>query len=130
MKVAYPVVITKVGKDLIASVPDCQIDTHGNDLVNAIEMARDAISIWCISMQDENRKLPSPSDITAVACDDGEFVTLVDADLETYRKSIEARTVRKNLTLPSWLNEQAEKANINFSNVLQRALKEELHITN
>lgn len=128
MKIAYPVVISKGEKMLIASVPDCEIDTQGENLVDAIEMARDAISIWCISMQDENRELPNPSDMTAIDCDDGEFVTLVDVDLAAYRKSIEAKTVRKNLTLPSWLNEQAEKANVNFSNVLQRALKEELQL--
>ena len=130
MKIAYPVIITTIGKDLIASVPDCEIDTHGSDLVNAIEMARDAISIWCISMQDEGYKLPNPSDITTIKCNDGELVTLVDVDLAEYRKSIETRTVRKNLTLPSWLNERAERANINFSSVLQRALKEELQIAN
>ena len=128
MKIAYPVIISKGEKFLIASVPDCNIDTQGDNLVDAIGMARDAISLWCISEQDAGRVLPTPSDISDLECAKDEFITLVDADLAAYRREIDNRTVRKNLTLPSWLNEQAEKASINFSQVLQRGLKEELQI--
>jgi predicted RNase H-like HicB family nuclease len=128
MKVAYPIIISKGDKYLIVSVPDCAIDTQGLNLVDAMEMARDAISLWCIAEQDAGRKLPKPSEISSIPCEESDIVTLVDADLSAYRKNIEMRTVRKNLTLPSWLNEKAESANINFSNVLQRALKEELKI--
>jgi len=126
MKTAYPIVISKGKKFLIVSVPDCEIDTQGENLVDAIEMARDAISIWCVCQQDEGRLLPEPSDLSTVANNPGDTVTLVDVDVDAYRRTLENRTVRKNLTIPSWLNEQAEKAEINFSQTLQRALKEEL----
>ena len=128
MKVAYPVIISKGEKYLIASVPDCNIDTQGDDIINAIEMARDAISIWCVAEQSAGRALPKPTDSTSINCDDGELVTLVDSNIEAYRKKLDARTVRKNLTLPSWLNEEAEKAGVNFSQVLQASLKEYLGI--
>ena len=129
MKVVYPVVITKGDKFMIASIPDCQIDTQGKDLADAIEMARDAISLWCVSEQDAGRPLPVPSELVDARKKFGESVTLVDSDIDEYRRKHDARTVRKNLTLPSWLNEKAEKANVNFSQLLQRALKEELHIS-
>ncbi|MCL2224974.1 MAG: type II toxin-antitoxin system HicB family antitoxin [Defluviitaleaceae bacterium] len=126
MKVAYPVIISKGEKYLIASVPDCEIDTQGKDVIEAIEMARDAISIWCICQEDEGRELPIPSALSDISCGNGETVALVDADITAYRKKLDNRTVRKNLTLPSWLNEEAEKQNVNFSQILQSALKEHL----
>ena len=128
MKIAYPVVFVRGEKFLVASVPDCKIDTQGESIVEAIEMARDAISIWCVCQEDEGHKLPKPSDITSIKCKEGEFVTLVDVDIATYRKKLDSRTVRKNLTIPSWLNEEAERQNVNFSQILQRALKKELQI--
>lgn len=128
MKTAYPVIISKGTKYLIASVPDCLIDTQGENLVQAIEMARDAISIWCVCEQDAGRTLPKPSDISHVQHEPDEIVTLVDVDIDAYRRLLENRTIRKNLTIPSWLNEQAEKAGINFSQTLQKALKEELRL--
>jgi predicted RNase H-like HicB family nuclease len=126
MKIAYPVVISKGAKFLIASVPDCEIDTQGKDIVEVIEMARDAISVWCVCQEDEGRTLPTPSELTDIECADGEIITLVDADIAAYRKKLDSRTVRKNLTLPSWLNEEAEKQSVNFSQILQTALKDHL----
>ena len=128
MKIAYPVIMTKGERYLIASVPDCNIDTQGKDIIDAIEMARDAISIWCVAEQGAGRELPKPSDITSIICEEGELVTLVDSDIEAYKKKLNDRTVRKNLTLPSWLNEEAEKAGVNFSQILQTSLKEHLGI--
>ena len=52
----------------------------------------------------------------------------MDVDFDAYRKMLENRTVRKNCTIPSWLNEKAEQAGINFSAVLQKGLKEELNL--
>jgi len=126
MKVAYPVIISKGEKYLLASVPDCEIDTQGQNLVDAMEMARDAISIWCVAELDSGRSLPIPSELSSITQEDGDVVTLVDADIEAYRKKLDNRTVRKNLTIPSWLNEEAERQHVNFSQVLQNALKEQL----
>lgn len=129
MKVAYPVVISSGEQFMLASVPDLEIDTQGENIIEAIAMVRDAISIWCVYEQDAGKALPAPSDIISVEHDPGEIVTLVDADLDAYRRMLDKRTIRKNLTIPSWLNEQAERAGVNFSQVLQKALKEELQLT-
>jgi len=126
MKIAYPIVISKGQKFLIASVPDCDIDAQGTSIVDAIEMARDAISIWCVGQQDAGRELPLPSELSSLEHDAGDTVTLVDVDVDAYRRKLDNRAVRKNLTVPSWLNEQAERAGINFSGVLQEALKQKL----
>lgn len=130
MKVFFPVIISteKTEKYCDVSVPDLEINTEGTDIADSIEMARDAIGLKCITMEDSDVEIPEPSDIRNISFGKNELVTLVDVDLSDYRRKIETRTVKKNCTLPSWLCYEAEKANINFSAVLQAALKRELHI--
>ena len=128
MKKVYPVVFSPIPDGLLVYVPDLDINTHGENLTDAIEMARDAISIWCIAEQDSGRQLPASSALSDIHHEKNDFVSLVDVDISAYRRQIDNRTVRKNLTLPSWLNERAEAVNINFSQVLQKALKKELQI--
>jgi len=126
MKTAYPVVFTKLTDGYAAHAPDFPLDTQGDDLAEAIEMARDAIGIMGIDMEDDKKPLPKPSDPDSVSFEAGEFVSMVDIDFTDYRKANERRTVRRNVSLPSWLNTEAEKAGINVSAVLQMALKQEL----
>lgn len=130
MKVIFPVIISteKTEQYHDVFVPDLEINTEGVDIADSIEMARDAIGLKCITMEDMNLEIPAPSDIKDISFGEDEFVTLVDVDLSDYRRKNELRTVKKNCTLPSWLCYEAEKANINFSAVLQAALKRELHI--
>jgi hypothetical protein len=59
---------------------------------------------------------------------ESDIVTLIDVDFAEYRRKNDMRTIKKNCTIPSWLNFEAEKAGINFLSVLQTALKQELHI--
>ena len=129
MKTAYPVIMTPGKKFIVVYVPDFNINTQGTDYADAIEMARDAIGIVGIDMEDENEALPTPSRISKIKLENEKaIVTLVDIDFSEYRRKNDMRTVKKNCTIPSWLNFAAEKANINFSSVLQEALKERLHI--
>lgn len=129
MKYAYPIVVTRGKKYLVVFVPDFNINTQGKDLADAIEMARDAIGITGIDMLDDNEKLPIPTDIEKVSKEnDSDIVTLVDIDFDEYRRQNELRTVRRNVTLPSWLNFEAEKSGINVSALLQSALKSELNL--
>lgn len=129
MKNTYPIILTPEGKSFTVYVPDFDINTQGDDLTEAIEMARDAIGLTGIDIEDDQKVLPTPSPASAVQAKAGEIVSLVDVDFTEYRRKNELRTVKKNCTLPSWLCYEAEKANINFSQALQTALKHELHIT-
>ena len=128
MKYAYPIVITPAGNDYVVYVPDLDINTQGVSVADAMEMARDAIGMWGCYEQDEKRPIPQPGTTKNVKAKAEDIVTLVDVDFDEYRRRHENRVVRKNVTLPSWLNEQAEQAGVNFSAVLQRALKSELHL--
>lgn len=131
MKNAYPVIITPGKEFMVVFVPDFNINTQGKDIPDAIEMARDAIGLIGIDMQNDGETLPEAShlaDIQAGAPFDS-IVSLVDVDFGEYRRKNDMRTVKKNCTIPSWLNFEAERAGVNFSAVLQAALKKELHIT-
>lgn len=127
MKVVYPVIFTKLADNgFMAYVPDLQINTQGEDLAEAITMARDAIGLIGIDMEDDGKALPAPSD--RVDHDPTAIVSLVDVDLTAYRRANERRTVRRNVSLPSWLNTAADEAGINVSAVLQAALKQQLDL--
>ena len=128
MKCTYPIVLTPDESDYVVYIPDFDANTSGKTLADAIEMARDAIGIMGIVMEDDGKRLPKSSAMDAVRRKEGEIVTLVDMDFTEYRRRNERRVVKKNCTLPSWLCYEAEKANINFSQVLQAALKRELGI--
>ena len=127
MKIVYPVVFSKlVDNTFTAYVPDLQINTQGETLADAIAMARDAIGLVGIDMEDDGKELPAAS--AQVDCDPADIVSLVDVDLTAYRRANERRSVRRNVTLPSWLNKAADEAGINVSAVLQTALKEQLNL--
>jgi predicted RNase H-like HicB family nuclease len=126
MTMVYPVIFTKTDSGYVVHVPDMNIDTQGRDLAEAIYMARDAIGIMGIDMQDEGRELPIPSNLESIPCEDGEFVSIVDIDFDAYRRANEQRTVRRNVSLPSWLDEKATRAGINVSATLKDALIEKL----
>ena len=128
MKNAYPIFITKDGEFYLVYIPDFDVNTEGHTIPDAIEMARDAIGLLGISYYEDKVELPKPSALEDLTVPDEAIVTLVDVDFDAYRRKHERRTVRKNVSIPSWLNEAAESADINFSALLQTALKNELGI--
>ncbi|MCI8388167.1 MAG: HicB family protein [Clostridiales bacterium] len=130
MKNAYPIIMSKGNKYIVVNIPDFDIGTQGKSYADAIEMARDAIGIVGIELEDRGQTLPVPTDINAIKKECAEdVVTLVDVDFAEYRRQNETKTVRRNVTLPSWLDFEAEKSGVNVSALLQKALKQELHIT-
>lgn len=130
MKAAYPIIMSKGEKYIIVFVPDFNINTQGTDYADAMEMARDAIGIMGIDMEDEKEAIPRPSNVTEISKEHEEdVITLVDVDFSDYRRKNDMRTVRRNVSLPSWLNAEADRAGVNVSAILQAALKKELQIT-
>ena len=142
MRVAYPVIFTDAGTNILIEVPDLEILTESNvegepevNIADAIMMARDAIGTKCICLEDEGLIIKKPSMITDIDVSKGAFygegrsiVSVVDVDLVEYRRRIDNKAVRRNVTLPRWLDREAEKAHINVSKTLQEALKKQLNI--
>lgn len=136
MKLTYPVFIAKNKEDYLIYVPDMDLYTEGSSMAEAMEMARDAIGLKGIDMEDDGISLPPPSDYERAAQIAGEgtedfdytsgILTLVDVDFTEYRRRKDNRAVRRNVTLPRWLNMEAERLHINVSKVLQEALAEKI----
>jgi len=133
MKNVYPVLITKDNDAYLVYVPDINRMTQGASLYEAICMARDLLGTWSL-----DAPLPEPSDVKEAVriaeekADDEEFTwskgepVFVDIDTDEYRRRLNTKAVKKNCTIPSWLNDRAEEAGVNFSRVLQDALMEKL----
>lgn len=140
MKTAYPVYIVKNADAYLVYVPDMDLFTEGTSPADAIAMARDAISNMGITLQNDNHPLPAAStygeakEKTIQQADDIDFqyskgiCTLVDVDLDEYRRKLENRAVKKNCTIPYQLSVLADQAGVNYSRVLQDALKEKLNM--
>lgn len=135
MKKIYPVIFTQTETDVLVEVPDLEILTQGTDMENAFEMARDAISVTIVSMEDNGEKIPKESELENIKAEKGtffgkgkSFVSFVDADITEYRKKIDTKPVRRNVSIPSWLNYAVNEAHINVSKVLREALIEKLNV--
>ena len=136
MKVTYPVIFTEVDTNILIEVPDLGILSEANEegkakgtLADAMLMARDVIGLACISAEDDGKELTGASKLSDIDVTKGAFygeglsyVSYVDVDLTVYRNRVDNKMVRRNVTLPNWLNQEAEKACINVSKVLQEAL--------
>lgn len=136
MKVAYPTIFTETDSNILIEIPDLKILTEANSegkkkktLADAIMVARDAIGMYCVLAEEEGKNPEESSDIRNVKVENTTFyeegktfVSIVDVDLQVYRKKNDMKMVRRNVTLPNWMNREAEAAHINVSGVLQEAL--------
>lgn len=128
-KYIYPAIFTpeENGKFSI-KFPD--IDgcyTYGDNLADGMEMAQDALALMLTHLEDEKREIPVASFINDLTVNSGEFTNYISCDTDVYRRLMNKAAVKKTLSIPSWLNDSAVAAGLNFSQVLQDALKERLN---
>ena len=128
-KYLYPAVFTKEDSGYSVNFPDLKnCFTSGETLEEAMEMANDVLCLTLYDLEQDNAAIPSASAVNAVPHEENEFVSLVGCDTIAYRKFFDNKAVKKTLSIPSWLNDMAERADINFSGTLQEALKAKLNI--
>ena len=126
LKLIYPAVFKpfsdKSGGYVVEfpDLPGCV--TEGKDLEQAMEMGIDAASGWILGELEEGEQIPPASDYSEIVAENGCMINMLLLDMDSYEEKYGERSVRKNLTIPAWLNTFAEKNNINFSKVLQDAL--------
>jgi len=133
MKYVYPVIFTPEEGNILVSVPDLPgLHTFGTSMADAIFMAQDAIEMWLWDAENSGEAIPlasSQKKIAKMCKSPDQVVSMVAADTDEYRRQNDSRSVKKTLSIPAWLNYQAEKANAPFSQVLQQALKDYLQIS-
>jgi len=129
MKYAYTAVFTKedgLYNVYFPDLPGCY--TCGENVADAVYMAQDVLCLWLYDLEQDKKRIPPATIPNDIEVANGEFTSVVAVDTETYRRFYENKSVKKTLTIPMWLNERVERANVNFSYVLQEALKEKLHV--
>ncbi len=125
MLVTYPALFYQEEGRHIAEFPDLEgCQTFGGTISETIELAREALGAYLASRYDNKLSVNSPSDIKTLSCPSDAFLSYITCDINKYGSK--SKAVKKTLTIPKWLNDEAEKNNINFSGVLSDALKERL----
>jgi len=127
MKYVYPAILFTDDNQVGVKVPDLPgCFTFGETQADALLMAKDAIEMWLWDAENGNEPIPEPS--SDLPSDPNETVTLIAADTNEYRKAHDTKAVKKTVSIPAWLNYQAEQANAPFSQILQNALKDYLKL--
>ena len=107
-------------------LPNCFTD--GDTIAEALEMAKDVLCLTLYGLEEDRKDIPQPTELAQIHTEQGEFVSLVACDTLEYRRFFDKKAVKKTLTIPNWLNNIAERNEVNFSAVLQEALIEKLHL--
>lgn len=125
MKLVYPAIFTpdSENKGYTVEVPDLPgCVTEGDSLAEAIEMGIDAASGWILGELEDGNAYPDPSKHDDISVPTGSFINLLVLDIDAYAERYGDKAVRKNITIPAWLNTYGEKNHVNFSRVLTDAL--------
>ena len=106
--------------------PECF--TEGDDMKQAYEMTVEALGLALVNRKEEKEEIPDPSDLDKIQNEDGTIV-IVEFDMLEYQRKHNSKAVKKTLSIPEWLNEEAVSMGGNFSQVLQEALMSKLNIS-
>lgn len=128
-KLFYPAIFHKAEEGgfwiSFPDIPECL--TEGDDMQQAYEMAVEALGLALVNRKEEKEEIPVPSEIDRIQEEDGTLV-IVEFDMQEYLRKHNSKAVKKTLSIPEWLNEEATAMEVNFSQVLQEALMNKLNI--
>lgn len=130
-KMFYPAIFHKAEEGgfwiTFPDIPECM--TQGDDMEQAYEMAVNALGLAITDREEEKLELPTPSDPCNLTVNADEFCVVVEFDMLAYKKRTNSRAVKKTLSIPEWLNEEATAQGVNFSQVLQEALIQKIGLS-
>jgi predicted RNase H-like HicB family nuclease len=98
-----------------------------DNVEEAVKNAREALMLHLYGMEEDGDEIPDATPVNMIKCESNQAIMLVDVFMPPFREKQKTRYVKKTLSIPAWLNAEAEHCGINFSAVLQEALKERLH---
>lgn len=107
-------------------LPGCLPCAHSTE--EAFKNAREALGLHLFGMEQDAEPIPAPTPVRELRPEDGAVVSMVEVFMPAIRERINNKVVKKTLTIPAWLNAAALERNVNFSQVLQDALKQQLHL--
>lgn len=124
----YPAIFTYDNKEecyLVDFIDLKGCSTYAKSLIEAFEMAQDAMGLYLDDLVEAPKVT---TDFSKIKLKNNQFINYVSIDMNDYRRKHNNKSIKKTLTIPCWLNNLSERNNINFSQVLQEALKEKLQI--
>lgn len=125
----YPAIfIYEDGQEIAVTFPDLDVATSGVDEADALTSARELLGIVMFGLEEDKEPIPKPTPLNQLSLDSNESAVLIDVYMPSIRNANVNKSVNRTVTLPAWLNSTAVEHNINFSQLLQDALKNELHI--
>ncbi len=125
----YPAVFTyEEGQEIAVVFPDLDVATSGGNDDDALLSARELLGCVMFGLEEDGESIPEPTPLSAVALEPNERVVLADVYMPAVRMAQNNKSVNRTVTLPAWLNAAALERNINFSQVLQDALKTQMGI--
>jgi len=130
-KYIYPAIFSYDDDGISVEFPDLPgCYTCADEIEEAIRLAKDAMGLHLYGFERDDDEIPTPSSINSIKTESNQAVMLIGTWMPVIRDIIENKAVKKTLTIPKWLNDAAEKNKVNFSHILQSALKEYLGIDN
>lgn len=125
----YPAIFTVDNDGISIEFPDLPgCLPCASDLDEAVKNSKEAMALHLFGIEEDNLDIPGPTSIKNIKLKENQTLMLIEVYMPLYRDAIENEYIRKNCTIPQWLSKLAEEKKINFSQVLQIALKEKLGI--
>ena len=125
----YPAIfIYEPGKEISIDFPDLQCATSGINDDDALLSARELLGCVLNGLEEDGEEIPVPTPLSEIQTKENERAVLIDVYMPSIRMANVNRSVNRTVTLPAWLNAAALERNINFSQVLQDALKSQLNL--
>ena len=120
----YPAIFNYEDNQIEISFPDLPgCFSCGKDDQDALFMAKDALGLYLVSAEEDGEELKEPTKLNDIVLNKNEKVVLIEVNMPLFRETVQNTSVKKTLTIPKWINDLAEKNKVNFSQVLQSALK-------
>lgn len=125
----YPAIFSyNEGEEISIIFPDFDVATSGIDDVDALESAKELLGITIWGYEEDGDELPTPTQLSRLAAEQNERVVLIEVYMPSIRMANVNKSVNRTVTLPAWLNAKAMENNINFSQLLQDAIKQQLKL--
>ena len=125
----YPAIFTyEDGQEIAVEFPDLGCATSGVDDTDALKSARELLGITLNGMEEDGEDIPAATSLEQISAGKNERAVLVDVYMPSIRLANVNKSVSRTVTLPAWLNAAAVERDVNFSQILQNALKEQLHL--
>ena len=123
----YPAIFDYSSDGISVEFPDLPgCFTCGDTEEDAFKMAKEAMALHLYGLEQENEEIPEPSKVSEIQTENNQVIVFIEVWMPPFRHEMENKAVKKTLTIPKWLDDLAKEHNVNYSQILQEALKKHL----